>query len=328
MSEFTVPFHHRLHPGYGHPLLREWQAEATLTASQLIYPLFLVDDPDARQEISAMPGQCRWGVNRLGDALDEAVADGLRSVLLFGVPEGAKDPAASGADDEQGPVIQALHKLRRLYPELYLITDVCLCAYTDHGHCCLFQEDGTMDNAASIARLAEMSVAHARAGAHLVAPSDMMDGRIGAIKTALRAAGLDRIPVMSYAAKFASCFYGPFREAAHSAPAFGDRRSYQLPPAGRGLALRAIDRDIAEGADLVMVKPAGPYLDLIREAKDRVHVPVAAYQVSGEFAMIHHAAQAGAFDRQTAILESMHSLRRAGADVIISYFTPQILEWI
>ncbi len=328
MSEFNVPYSHRLHPGYGHPLLREWQAESTFTASQLIYPLFLVEDPDARQEIGAMPGQCRWGVNRLTEALDDAVSNGLRAVLLFGVPDSSKDPSASGADDENGPVIQALQTLRKLYPDLYLITDVCLCAYTDHGHCCIFREDGSMDNQASINRLAEMSVAHAKAGAHMVAPSDMMDGRIGAIKTAFRENGLDHVPVMSYAAKFASCFYGPFREAAHSAPAFGDRRSYQLPPAGRGLALRAIDRDVAEGADLVMVKPAGPYMDLIREAKDRVHCPVAAYQVSGEFAMIHHAAQAGAFDLQAAVLESMQSLRRAGADTIITYFAPQILEWI
>ena len=318
---------HRLHPGYGHDLLRRWQCGPGLDPAQLVYPLFVVDDPEAREEIGAMPGQCRWGVNRLAEALDGAVADGLRSVLLFGVPGGGKDAAASTADRDDSPVPLALHRLRALYPDLFLATDVCLCAYTDHGHCCLFDHDGRMDNAASIKRLAEMAVCHAQAGADLLAPSDMMDGRVGAIKAGLRDAGLARVPVMSYSAKFASCFYGPFREAAHSAPAFGDRRAYQLPPGARGLALRAIDRDVAEGADLVMVKPAGPCLDLVREARDRTLVPVAAYQVSGEYAMLHHAAAAGAFDLRTAVMESLDDIRRAGADVLISYFAPAVLAW-
>jgi porphobilinogen synthase len=329
MSEAPLPLRHCLHAGYGHALPRGWQAEADLAAHHLVYPLFVAGDPDAREDIAAMPGQARWGVNRLEEALHDVVAAGLRAVLLFGVPaSGDKDGRASSAGDERNPVLGALPRLRELFPDLYLIADVCLCAYTDHGHCCLFRADGSMDNQGSIRRLAEIATAYARAGAHMAAPSDMMDGRVGAIKTAMAEAGCESVPVMSYAAKFASCFYGPFRDAAHSAPAFGDRRAYQLPPNARRLALRAIDRDLAEGADLIMVKPAGPYLDLVREARDRCHVPIAAYQVSGEYAMYCHAAAAGAFELRTAVLEAVTGIRRAGADVVISYFTPQILHWI
>lgn len=324
----SVPALHRLHPGYGHPLLRAWQNEAELSIERIIYPVFIVDTPNAQEEIGAMPGQYRWSVDRLEEALRPLVRKGLRAVLLFGVPSGGKDAKASGADTEHSPVVQAVRVLRKAFPDLLVICDVCLCAYTDHGHCCLFRKDGTMDNAASIARLAEISVNFARAGAHMVAPSDMMDGRVGAIKEALRNANLDHVPVMSYAAKFASCFYGPFRDAAHSAPAFGDRRAYQLPPGARRLALRAIERDAAEGADFIMVKPAGPYLDLIREARNLVRQPIAAYHVSGEYAMLLHAANAGAFDLKTAVLEALLGMRRAGADVIITYFAPQLLEWL
>lgn len=327
-SPLPPPHRHRLHPGYGNPLVRAWQDDAVLAAHHVVYPLFLTDDPSAREDIGAMPGQARWGLDRLEEALHDVVAAGLRSVLLFGVPGQGKDARATGADSDENPVVRALSRLRELYPDLLLITDVCLCAYTDHGHCGLFGEDGRLDNRASIQRLGEVATAYARAGAQMIAPSDMMDGRVGAIKTALAGAGLDEVPVMSYAAKFASCFYGPFRDAAQSAPAFGDRRGYQLPPGGRRLALRAIERDLAEGADAVMVKPAGPYLDVIREARDICRVPIAAYQVSGEYAMLYHAAAAGAFDLRTGVLETTRGLRRAGADVIISYFTPQILHWL
>jgi len=327
MTRIHVPDAHRLHPGYAHPVLRRWQSGPDVDPSQLVYPIFVVDDSDARQEINGMPGQYRWGVNRLEEALSSAVADGLRSVLLFGVPSGDKDAAASHADGPDSPVISALRRLRELFPDLYLITDICLCAYTDHGHCCLFGEHGRMDNEATIQRLAGIAVSYAGAGANMVAPSDMMDGRIRSIKQGLREAALGDTPVMSYSAKFASCFYGPFREAAHSIPTFGDRHAYQLPVAARGLALRAIDRDIAEGADFVMVKPAGPYLDIIREARNRVHVPVACYQVSGECAMIHHAAAAGSFELRAAVHESIDAFRRAGADVFITYFAPDLLRW-
>ncbi len=326
-SEGPAP-RHRLHPGYGHSTTRIWQAEARLHIEQLVYPLFISDAADAQEEIGAMPGQYRWGVDRLEAALRPLVRKGLRAVLLFGVPSTGKDGRASCADAANSPVVQAVGVLQAAFPDLLIICDICLCAYTDHGHCCIFREDGSMDNAASIERLAEISVSYVRAGAHMVAPSDMMDGRVGAIKRALCEARLDHAPVMSYSAKFASCFYGPFRDAAHSAPAFGDRRAYQLPAGARRLALRAIERDVEEGADFVMVKPAGPYLDLIRDARDRVHVPVAAYHVSGEYAMLLHAAQAGAFDLKTAVLEALTGIRRAGANIIITYFAPQLLDWL
>ena len=317
----------RLHPGYGHELLRAWQAEGAPEPERLVYPLFVTDRPRAKEAIEAMPGQYRWGVDRVKEALAPMVKNGLRAVLLFGVPGGGKDANGTGADRDDAPVPRAVRALRRAFPGLLVMTDVCLCAYTDHGHCGILREDGTLDNDASVRRLTEIAVAYAQAGAQVIAPSDMMDGRIGSIRLALDAAGLEQVAVMSYAAKFASCFYGPFREAAQSKPAFGDRRAYQLPPAARGLALRAVERDVAEGADFVMVKPAGPYLDLIREVKDLVRVPVACYQVSGEYAMLHHAAAAGAFDLRTAVMESLTCLRRGGADVIVTYFAPQVLAW-
>lgn len=317
-----------LHAGYGHDLLRVWQNENPVVVSQLVYPLFVTDQPDARETIEAMPGQYRWGIHRLEKALKSPIEKGLRAVLLFGVPSGEKDGRGSLADHQDTPVIHAVQKLRKLFPNLLVITDVCLCAYTDHAHCGILNEDGTVDHQASIQRLAEIATTYARAGAHVVAPSDMMDGRIGAIKQSLRDNALDHVAIMSYAAKFASHFYGPFRDAARSAPAFGDRRSYQLPPAARGLALRAVARDVAEGADMIMVKPAGPYMDIIREVKNRIQQPVACYQVSGEYAMLHHAARAGAFALKPTALESITGLRRAGADIIITYFAPELLDWI
>jgi len=265
-----------------------------------------------------MPGQYRWGVNRLAEALDIPVSHGLRSVLLFGVIDDSskKDGQGSAADAPGSPVILACKALRARYPSLMIIVDLCLCGYTDHGHCGILNkscQNGSVDNAASVARLAEISVAFARAGAHMIAPSDMMDGRVGAIKAGLHRAGLaGTVPIMSCSAKFASCFYGPFRDAAHSSMSFGDRANYQLPPASRSLALRALQRDVEEGADFVMVKPGGPYLDICRDAADQCRVPVAAYQVSGEFAMLHHAAAAGAFDLRKAVTESLVAFRRAG----------------
>jgi len=318
----------RLHPGYGHEVLRAWQSGVVPDATSLVYPVFVHDRPGGSEPIAAMPGQYRWSVKEVAESIRPAIEDGLSAVLLFGVPSSGKDARGSRADHPDAPVIRAVSRLRETYPDLLVMTDVCLCAYTDHGHCGLLKADGRIDNTASIARLAEIAVSYAKAGAHVVAPSDMMDGRVGAIRGALDQAGLHHVAILSYAAKFASCFYGPFREAAQSAPAFGDRRAYQLPPPARGLALRAVDRDVAEGADLVMVKPGGPYLDIVREVKNRVSVPVAAYQVSGEYAMIHHAASAGAFDLRSAVSESLTGLRRAGADVLITYFAPQVLAWI
>ena len=318
----------RLHPGYSHPVLRLWQAEGSVEKHRLIYPVFVTDGSGVKQEIGSMPGQYRWSVDRLGELLAPLIAKGLRSVLLFGVPSGKKDAHGSGADRDDTPVVRALQVLKASFPDLLLVADVCLCEYTDHGHCGILNKDGTVDNAASVARLAEIATAYAHAGAHVVAPSDMMDGRVGAIKAALCEGGLNRVAIMSYAAKFASCFYGPFRDAADCAPKFGDRQAYQLPPAARGLALRAVERDVAEGADFVIVKPAGPYMDIVRETKNMVCVPVAAYQVSGEYAMLVHAAEKGAFDLRKAVMESLVGLRRAGADILVTYFAPQVLEWI
>ncbi|KAM7144075.1 delta-aminolevulinic acid dehydratase isoform 2-T5 [Macrochelys suwanniensis] len=241
-----------------------------------------------------------------------------------------QDERGSAADVENTPAIQAIKKIRSSFPELLIACDVCLCPYTSHGHCGILRKDGTIQNEASCQRLAEVSLAYAKAGCHIVAPSDMMDGRIAAMKEALVSNNMgNKVSVMSYSAKFASCFYGPFRDAALSKPAFGDRRCYQLPPGARGLALRAVDRDVREGADMLMVKPGMPYLDLVRDvkAKHPTH-PLAVYHVSGEFAMLWHGAQAGAFNLKTAVMEVMTGFRRAGADIIITYYVPQLLKWL
>ena len=360
--EPPLPARHLLHPGYGHATLRAWHGAGAIAPTSLVYPLFIVDDDDARQPIGAMPGQCRWGVRRLAEALDGPVADGLAAVLLFGVIDDAakKDATASCADAATAPVVRAVAALRARYPALLVMCDLCLCGYTDHGHCGVLrpaapgataadearkpagEQAWAIDNDASVARLGQLAAAYAAAGAHVIAPSDMMDGRVAAIKAALRRGGFgSTVSVMSYAAKFASCFYGPFRDAAHSGMAFGDRSLYQLPPGSRGLAMRcvcaargggvgvrgpgqpgrvhkrcsahhaplnlswpstvhtpssppsppppppnawlcsAVERDLQEGADFVMVKPGMPYLDIIRDTADRARVPVAVYQVRG-----------------------------------------------
>lgn len=321
-----------LHSGYFHPLLRNWQTAATsLSASNLIYPIFVTDVPDDKQPIASLPGVARYGVNRLEEMLKPLVEEGLRCVLIFGVPSRVpKDERGSAADSEDSPAIEAIRLLRKNFPSLLVACDVCLCPYTSHGHCGLLSENGSFQAEESRQRLAEVALAYAKAGCQVVAPSDMMDGRVEAIKEALMAHGFgNRVSVMSYSAKFASCFYGPFRDAAQSSPAFGDRRCYQLPPGARGLALRAVDRDVREGADLLMVKPGTPYLDIVREVKNKhPELPLAVYHVSGEFAMLWHAAQAGAFDLKAAVLEVMTAFRRAGADVIITYYTPQLLQWL
>lgn len=330
MSE--VPVTHILHSGYSHSTLRAWQtSDTTIKPNNLMYPLFIVDDPEAEQEISGMPGIYRFGVNRLENHLKSAVAAGLSSVLLFGVPFSMpKDKFGSAADHPENPVILAIKKLRGLFPNLLIACDVCICAYTIHGHCGILCDDGTIDNAASVSRLAKQALAYAKSGAHVVAPSDMMDGRVGAIKQILQDNGLgSRVSVLSYAVKFSSCFYGPFRDAAKSAPAFGDRRAYQLPSGSKGLAMRAAERDVAEGADFLMVKPGLAYLDLVRQVKDKFpNHPMFIYQVSGEYAMLYHGDKAGAFNLDNMLMEILCCMRRSGADVIISYFTPRILALI
>jgi porphobilinogen synthase len=298
----------------------------------LIYPIFVSDQPDEESTIPSLPNQKRLGLNKLVPFLDPLVRKGLKSVILFGVPvaQGVKDSVGTAADDSKGPVIQAIKLLRRRFRDLFITADVCLCEYTSHGHCGILREDGSLNNAMSVERISDVAVQYALAGAHCVAPSDMNDGRIRAIKLKLIEAGLaHRVVLMSYAAKFSGCLYGPFRDAAGSCPSFGDRKCYQLPPGGRGLARRAIVRDINEGADIIMVKPAGLYLDIISDAKELgKDMPVAAYQVSGEFAMIHAAAKAGVFDLKTMAFESTEGILRAGASIVISYFTPEFLDWL
>ncbi|KAG8863289.1 Aminolevulinate dehydratase [Tulasnella sp. 330] len=304
----------------------------------LMYPIFITDDPEAETVIASLPGQKRWGVEKLEGFLGPLVKKGLKSVILFGVPLNCakasdftrRDERGTPADDVSGPVILAIKRLRSLFPDLYIAADVCLCEYTSHGHCGVLHDDGTINTPPSVQRIAEVAVNYAKAGAHCVAPSDMMDGRIRAIKIGLMEAGLaNKCTLMSYSAKFASSLYGPFRDAAGSAPSFGNRKCYQLPPAGRGLARRAILRDVGEGADIIMVKPALPYLDIIASAAELApDHPLACYQVSGEYAMIVSGANAGVYDLKTMAFETMDSMLRAGATLVLSYFTPQFLDWL
>ncbi|PVH94639.1 delta-aminolevulinic acid dehydratase [Periconia macrospinosa] len=322
----------QLHGGYSHPLARAWQAERQLTKSMLIYPLFISDQPDEETLIPSLPNQHRRGLNKVVPYLRPLVEKGLRSVILFGVPvaPGAKDALGTSADDPKGPVMKAIRLLRRTFPDLFIVADVCLCEYTSHGHCGILRDDGSLNNTLSVERISDVAISYATAGAHCVAPSDMNDGRIRAIKLKLIEAGIaHQVVLMSYSAKFSGCLYGPFRDAAGSCPSFGDRRCYQLPPGGRGLARRAIVRDINEGADIIMVKPASQYLDIISDAKELgKDLPVAAYQVSGEYAMIHAAAKAGVFDLRTMAEEATQGILRAGASIIVSYFTPEFLDWL
>lgn len=322
----------QLHGGYSHPLARSWQAERQLTKSMLIYPLFISDQPEEEILIPSLPNQHRRGINKVIPHLAPLVHKGLRSVILFGVPmaSGAKDALGTAADDPQGPVIQAIRILRARFPTLFIVADVCLCEYTSHGHCGILRTDGSLNNQLSVDRISDVAIAYAEAGAHCVAPSDMNDGRIRAIKLKLIESGIaHQVLLMSYSAKFSGCLYGPFRDAAGSSPSFGDRKCYQLPPGGRGLARRAIYRDIQEGADVIMVKPATSYLDIISDAKEiGKDLPIAAYQVSGEFAMIHAGAKAGVFDLKTMAFESTEGILRAGATIVVSYFTPEFLDWL
>ena len=322
----------QLHGGYSHPLARSWQAERQLTKSMLIYPLFISDQADEETLIPSLPNQHRRGINKVVPFLEPLLQKGLKSVILFGVPvvAGAKDALGTAADDPKGPVIQTIRLLRRAFPQLFIVADVCLCEYTSHGHCGILREDGSLNNQQSVDRISDVALAYAHAGAHCVAPSDMNDGRVRAIKLKLIEEGIaHKVVLMSYSAKFSGCLYGPFRDAAGSCPSFGDRKCYQLPPGGRGLARRAIHRDIQEGADIIMVKPASSYLDIISDAKDiGKDLPVAAYQVSGEFAMIHAGAKAGVFDLKTMAFESTEGILRAGATIVVSYFTPEFLNWL
>lgn len=296
--------------------------ETELSPAHLVYPLFVEEGLSGRKPIDSMPGQERLGMDELAAEAASIRALRIPAVLLFGLPS-CKDAEGSGAWARDGVVQEAIRRLKDANPELLVIGDVCLCEYTSHGHCGIVRPDGSVDNDATLPLLAETAVSLADAGCDIIAPSDMMDGRVAAIREALDAAGHVNTPMLSYAAKFASAFYGPFREAAGSAPAFGDRRGYQMDPANRRMAMDEVLADLEEGADMVMVKPALPYLDVLREVRDAVNVPVAAYNVSGEYSMLMAAVQNGWLDERRAIDETLTSIRRAGADIIITYHAKQ-----
>lgn len=308
------------------PGLRALVRETSLDVGDLAYPLFVCPGEGVTEPLEGLQGIGRRSVDVLCDEAEEAHRLGVPAVLLFGIPE-EKDAVGSGAYADDGIVQRALRELRRRLPELVLITDVCLCEYTSHGHCGVI-EGGEVLNDPSLELLARTAVSHVEAGADAVAPSDMMDGRVGAIRSALDDAGRESVPVIAYSAKFASAFYGPFREVADSAPAFGDRRSYQMDPANLREALRECALDIDEGADMIMVKPALPYLDLIRSVRDRFDVPLAAYNVSGEYAMVKAAAASGWLDERQAAIESLLAIKRAGADVIFTYWAKEAAAWL
>jgi porphobilinogen synthase len=309
--------------------LRGLVRETDLRAGQLVLPLFVSEDPAllGSEPIATMPGVARFVIAAAVAEARVAAELGVAAVLLFGIPA-AKDAEGSGAWDDDGVVQRCVRALKVQLPRLPVITDVCLCEYTEHGHCGVLGVDGAVDNDASLELLARTAVSHARAGADIVAPSDMMDGRVGAIRTELDAEGFAQTPILAYSAKFASAFYGPFREAAGSTPAFGDRRAYQLDPANGREALREALLDVGEGADMVMVKPALAYGDLIAAVRRETRLPVAAYNVSGEYAMVKAAAAAGYLDERAAVLEILTSLRRAGADVIITYHAKDAARWL
>ncbi|MEA2191779.1 MAG: porphobilinogen synthase [Solirubrobacteraceae bacterium] len=311
------------------PVLRDLVRETRLHPSDLVLPLFVqgIGPARPREPIAALPGVDRLSISAAVEEAGAAQALGLPAVLLFGIPD-RKDAAGTGAYDDEGIVQLATRAIKDAHPELLVMTDVCLCEYTDHGHCGLLGPGGTVDNDSSVELIARTAVSHARAGADVVAPSDMMDGRIGAVRAALDEDGFSDVPIVAYSAKFASAFYGPFREAAGSTPAFGDRRAYQMDPANGDEAVREALLDVAEGADVVMVKPALAYLDVIRRVKDATRMPVAAYNVSGEYAMVKAGAAAGALDERSAVLETLTSIRRAGADIIISYHAKDAALWL
>ncbi len=307
--------------------LRRLTSETRLDPAMLVLPVFVDANARGPTPIASLPGHVRWPIDRVGEIAERAARARLGGLLFFGLPE-AKDDRGRAAADPLGPVPSALRALKRQQPDLALIADVCLCEYTTHGHCGVVRDDGAIDNDATLPLLADAAKAYAEAGADIVAPSDMMDGRVAAIRTALDASRHVDTGILAYSAKFASAFYGPFREAADCAPRFGDRRAYQMDPANGREGLAELAADLAEGADMLMVKPAGPYLDVLRAARDRFAAPLAAYQVSGEYSALQAAAERGWLDLRQAALESLTSIARAGADVIVTYFALEAAAWL
>jgi porphobilinogen synthase len=309
------------------PVLRDLVRETRLDPADFVLPLYIEDGLEGRTPLPTMPGVDRLSISAAVQEAGEAVALGIPAVVLFGIP-GHKDEEGSGAWDDEGIVQLATRAIKQAHPELLVVADLCLCEYTSHGHCGALRSDGTVDNDASLELLARTAISQARAGADIIAPSDMMDGRVGAIRGALDEDGLSDTPILAYSAKFASAFYGPFRDAVDSAPAFGDRRGYQMDPANGDEALREVLLDVEEGADMVMVKPALPYLDVVRRVKEATRLPVVAFNVSGEYAMVKAAAAAGYLDERAVVLEALTSIRRAGADIVITYHAKDAARWL
>ncbi len=307
-------------------ILRGLVRETALSPAHLIQPLFVVAGENVREEVESMPGIERFSISGLVEEASEIATAGIGAVLLFGLPA-TKDESGSGAYDDEGIVQMAVRALKEAHPDLVVITDVCLCEYTSHGHCG-FVRDGEVDNDITVELLAKTAISHAEAGADAVAPSDMMDGRIGSIRFQLDEEGHAGVPIVAYSAKYASAFYGPFRDAAGSTPDFGDRRGYQMDPANAAEAVREAELDLEEGADMLMVKPATPYLDVVRRVKDATGAPVAAYHVSGEYSMLKAAAANGWIDERQAVLETLTSIRRAGADAIVTYYAKEAAQWL
>ena len=306
--------------------LRGLVRETHLSVDQLVYPMFVAEGIKEPREIPSMPGIMQWPLDQLGREAERIANLGIPSVLLFGIPND-KDEVGSQAYADEGIIQQAIQRLKQETPDTLIITDVCLCEYTSHGHCGVIH-NGNVQNDESLELLSRMSLSHVQAGADIVAPSDMMDGRVGAIRRTLDEHKFNQVPIMAYSAKYASAFYGPFREAAGSTPQFGDRRSYQMDPANIREALREVELDIEEGADIVMVKPALAYMDVIRQVRDHCDLPIAAYNVSGEYSMVKAAAQMGWIDEQRIIVEMLTGIRRAGADILITYFAPEVAQWL
>jgi porphobilinogen synthase len=307
--------------------LRDLIRETDLSPAHLVQPLFVVAGEGVREPVPSMPGVERFSISELVGEAGEIAASGVRAVILFGIPA-SKDEMASGAYDDEGVVQMAVRALKEGHPDLLVITDVCLCEYTSHGHCGVVREDGEVDNDVTVELIAKTAISHVEAGADMVAPSDMMDGRVGAIRAQLDELGHTSLPIVAYSAKYASAFYGPFREAAESTPEFGDRRGYQMDPANAAEGVREALLDLEEGADVLMVKPALPYLDVVRRVKEETGAPVAAFQVSGEYSMLKAAADAGWIDERAAVLEALTSIRRAGADIVVTYFAKRAAGWL
>jgi len=323
MKDLKFDRHRRLR---GSANLRAMVRETSVQKEDFIYPIFVVEGENYKKEISSMPGVYHYSTDRLGEELDEVVELGIPSVILFGVPKD-KDPVGSQAYHDHAIAQEAIRFAKQRHPELVVIADTCLCQYTDHGHCGVI-EDGVILNDESLDLLARTAVSQAKAGADIIAPSNMMDGFVAAIRYGLDEAGFSHIPIMSYGVKYASAYYGPFREAAHSTPQFGDRKTYQMDPANRMEALREASSDVNEGADFMIVKPALSYLDIIREVRDNFDIPIVAYNVSGEYAMVKAAAQNGWVDEEKIVLETLLSMKRAGADILMSYHAKDAVRWL